>query len=454
MEMFCVKDIKEIQEGYLKKIYSVEEIVKEIICETNKYERFEVWNDFEPSILLDDARKAQELIDAGVVRKLSGILFGVKDIMNTYNYTTEMGSTQWKGFTAGNDARVVHQMKEEGGIIAGKTVTAEFAVHALNATKNPYDVTKTPGTSSSGSAVAVALGLVPVALATQTAGSIIRPSSFCGVFGYKPSFGLVSRVGILKTADTLDSVGFITTNIKNIRTVFDVITVKGPDYPFSYKALRDNKRQTKGSRPWKVAFIKTYTWNNSEDYVKENIIEWVQLLAQNQDVDVEELEINQIIDGAHQIHQTIYNKSLAYYFEKEALNREEISDTMKEMILKGNEIDIEKYFSALESQEKMIDQIDEFFEQYDVIVSMSTASEAVNRGEKEEDDPSLIWNMVHLPTVNVPAFKNKKTNLPFGIQFAAKKYNDYLLINFLEDLAEKELIPRNIMQMKYKEYDL
>ena len=139
---------------------------------------------------------------------LNGIPFGIKDIFNTQVMPTTMGSPIWAGFVAGNNARSVDSILRKGALSFGKTITAEFAVHALNATLNPYDVSKTPGTSSSGSAVAVALGIVPFALGTQTAGSIIRPASFCGVWGFKPSFGLIPRTGVLKTTDSLDTVGF------------------------------------------------------------------------------------------------------------------------------------------------------------------------------------------------------------------------------------------------------
>ena len=120
---------------------------------------------------------------------LAGVPVGVKDVFNTLDLPTEMGSPLWRGFTPGNDARSVFGLRRRDAVIAGKTVTAEFAVHTPGPTTNPHDPTRMPGTSSSGSAAAVAAGMVPVALGTQTAGSIVRPASYCGVFGFKPSFG-------------------------------------------------------------------------------------------------------------------------------------------------------------------------------------------------------------------------------------------------------------------------
>ena len=119
----------------------------------------------------------------------------------------------WAGFTSGNDSRVIYYLKESGSVIPGKTDTAEFAVHAIGNCLNPHNITRTPGTSSSGSAVSVLLGMVPAAIGTQTAGSIVRPASFCGVYECKPFFGLIPRTGMLKTTDSLDTIGFFTASI-------------------------------------------------------------------------------------------------------------------------------------------------------------------------------------------------------------------------------------------------
>lgn len=454
MDLFCLKSIPELIEDYCSKELSVVEAIQETIETSEKFQKFEVWNSFSEEILLREAKVCQELIDKGKIGLVSGIPIAVKDVMNTYHYTTEMGSILWKGFEAGNDARIVHNLKYEGGIVAGKTVTAEFAVHALNKTLNPYDTEKTPGTSSSGSAVAVALGIVPAALGTQTGASIMRPSSFCGVYGYKPSFGLVSRTGILKTTDSLDSIGFLTSNIKNIKPLFETLSVKGIDYPFSYKALNDFDRQKRGNRPWKIAFVKTYTWKEADEYVKVQLIDWVSKISKDPEIVVEEINLDDIIQDAHNVHATIYNKSLSYYFKNEHLKREEISDIMNEMIEVGEKISIADYTKAIQAQEDMCAQIDDILKEYDAIISLSTATEAVKRGEREKDDPSLIWTLLHLASVNIPLFKNNETGMPFGMQISSRKYNDYLLMDLLEFLNAREFIPTNIREIKYKDFDI
>ena len=217
--MFSKYSIAEIhrqfEEGSLDPISLAEDCINRILRFNPE---FHAWVSFDADSLRRRASEAKtSLTSKKPLRALEGIPVGVKDVFNTTEFPTEMGSEIWQGFTPGNDARVVYYLKNAGGLIAGKTVTAEFAVHALNETLNPHDITVTPGTSSSGSAVAVSLGMVPVALGTQTGASIIRPASFCGVYGYKPSFGLLPRTGSLKTTDSLDTVGVFVANPNDLK---------------------------------------------------------------------------------------------------------------------------------------------------------------------------------------------------------------------------------------------
>lgn len=443
MKLFIEHSIDEI----LKKVncneISLEQIEEECVSLSIQYEKYKAWKCFSEEKFKKCYNEAKKRFTLGNIRKLEGIPIGVKDVINTEEYPTQMGSVIWEDFQAGNDARIIHNIKYSGGIIAGKTVTAEFAVHTLNETLNPYDVSKTPGTSSSGSAVAVSLGIVPVALATQTAGSIIRPASFCGIYGFKPSFGLIPRTGILKTTDSLDTVGYLTANLKNLRTMFKIITVKGPNYPFSFRALNDTIRQNRIDRNWKIAFVKTYTWNEADDYVKDEINNFYQILKKDNEIDTEELEIDDIIFNAHYIHAEIYDKSLSYYFANEHNDKKHVSNVMNKMIEHGEKISTENYLEALEKQNSMCKKMDNLMQNYDAIISMSTASVAPNRGVFEKDDPSLIWTLLHLPTVNVPLFYDKESGLPFGIQISSRKYNDYLLLNLLDYLSEKKYIPQH-----------
>ncbi len=452
MKIFIEYSIAEIQQKIKKEELTFTQLENECIELSQKYEKYKMWKSFSP-IQLHDSYAEQKRANSVVKtirggESVYGIPFGVKDIINTIDYPTQMGSVIWEGFEAGNDARIIHNIKYNGGVIAGKTVTAEFAVHALNETLNPYDVSKTPGTSSSGSAVAVALGVVPVALATQTAASIMRPASFCGVYGFKPSFGLVPRTGVLKTTDSLDTIGFMTSHVKNIRDIFEIITVKGPDYPFVYEAQKNCDRRTHGDRKWKIAFIKTYTWEEAEAYVKDSIQDFVEKLQQDNNIIIEELNVDHIIGQAHNIHSIIYDKSLSYYFEKEHHDREHVSDIMNQLIEHGETIESGIFFDALSEQEIMCGKMDLLMQNYDAIISMSTSSVAPDRGDIEVDDPSLIWNLCHLASVNIPEFYENETGLPFGIQISVRRFNDYLLLELLDYLADNGFIPQHVREIK------
>lgn len=374
-------------------------------------------------------------------RLLEGIPVGVKDIYNTADFPTQMGSPLWKNFTPGNDARAVYHLKRQGANIVGKTVTAEFAVHALDKTLNPYDAAKTPGTSSSGSAVAVSLGMVPAATGTQTAGSIVRPASFCGVYGCKPSFGTIPRTGMLKTTDSLDQIGFLTIHQEDLRRLFDSMRVKGENYPISNGALCDSARQIKpAGRPWRVGFARTHTWKHAPQYAKEAVETFIKNLAKEKDIEIVDADLPASMQHAHETHQTIYDKSLAYYFKGEYKQSDFVSPIMNEIIARGNTTSAEAFNKALALQNKIIRDMDAYMQDFDVLVSLSTAGEAPLREVTELPDPALMWTLAHLPVVSVPQFKSPK-GLPFGMQIIARKYNDYLLFAFLDGLRSRRLIP-------------
>ena len=439
-DKYSISEIhKQFEEGSLDPMSVVEECIGRI----NRFNpEFKAWVCFDSEALFRGAKIVQEsLVRKASLRALSGIPIGIKDVFNTADFPTQMGSELWRGFTPGNDARVVHYLKNAGGLIVGKTVTAEFAVHALNETLNPHDIELTPGTSSSGSAVAVALGMVPVALGTQTGGSIIRPASFCGVYGFKPSFGLIPRTASLKTTDSLDTVGFFVSHPGDIRRVLEVVRVHGPNFPLSNRALRDSERQNKSpARPWRVALVKTHTWPYAQDYAKKSLMNFAEMLGAKNEVELVEVELPMVMDQAHEVHAAIYDKSLSYYFKDEYKNQDHMSLVMREMIRHGEKISAEKYHASLLIQSQLIAEMDEFLKGFDAIICLSTAGSAPLRNITENPDTALMWTLTHLPTINVPQF-HSPSGAPFGLQVVARKYNDHLLLNFLDFLRESSLVP-------------
>ncbi len=444
--IFTQWSIKQILEGYLNKAVTPVDIAEACISRIQEVDpHIQAFQAFNPELLLEGAHEIEKrLASEKSMRLLEGIPVGIKDIFNTKDFLTEMGSPIWKGFNPGNDARVVFHIKRAGGLLAGKTVTAEFAVHALGKTLNPHDLSRNPGTSSSGSAVAVATGMVPVALGSQTAGSIIRPASYCGVYGFKPSFGLIPRTGTLKTTDSLDTLGFFTAYFEDLETVFNVLRVHGRDYPISNTILTNKQRQNKpDNRPWRVALFPNSAWEFIHPYAEEAFLSWINTLMRDKNIEIVGVKLPKPMKRCHEIHAMIYDSTLAYYFKDEAKRKELVSPIMYELIEHGRSITKEQYQQALNDQEELIIIMDELMSDFDAGLCLSTVGEAPLREEREKRDQALMWTLTHLPAISAPVFVSPG-GLPFGAQLFARKYNDLLLLKFAAYLRSRAYIPEKM----------
>lgn len=433
--MSALETIKHINSGEL----TVTKVVRACLKQIERLEpTIHAWAHLDGELALRQAADVDRKIAEGeAVGALSGVPVGVKDIFNTVDIPTEMGSPIWAGFTPGNDARVVHYIRMADAVILGKTVTAEFAVHTPGPTANPHNPDHMPGTSSSGSAAAVACGMVPLALGTQTAGSTIRPASYCGVYGFKPSFGLIPRTGMLKTTDSLDTIGLFSRTVNDLTLFFDVIRVHGQDYPITHSALNDPGRQEKGDRPWRVALVRGTKWEDAEAYAQQALFGFAEDLSKVHDITLDEVILPDSFKLAHDIHLTIYNCTLAYYFKEEFKQHRLVSEVMYEIITCGNQVPLDQYKDALDKQHRLAQKLDEFFVSgYDILLSLSTGGEA-KKGLDSADRPDdcLIWTLCGVPAMNLPVFKGP-LDLPFGAQVVARRYNDILLLNFVKALAK------------------
>lgn len=439
----CGDLLQALQQGQI----SAPEIAEMCIARQAQVEdKILAWEAFSPELLRSQAAAAQVEIERrrqqGLpLRLLEGLPVGVKDTFNTSDFPTQMGSPLWQGFTPGNDARPVFHLKRQGAIVPGKTVTAEFAVHALGKTQNPHHPLHNPGTSSSGSAAAVAAGVVPLAIGTQTAGSIVRPASYCGIYGCKPSFGLIPRTGMLKTTDSLDTVGFFVAHAADLERGWQTLRVSGADYPLAEKVFADPGRNSKPARPWKIGVVRTHTWQYAQDYAQQALFEFAQKLGQNSGYQVEEVTLPASVANAHQVHATIYDRTLHYYFQEEYKRAELVSPVMLGIMERGKEIALADFRAALLAQEQIIRDMDQFLSQYDAVLSLSTSGQAPLRDEDEKPDPALIWTLCHLPVVSSPAFVSPQ-GLPFGMQVLARKYNDLQLFALIQDLVGDGLLPQ------------
>ncbi len=401
--------------------------------------RLNAWAFFSEELFLKQAALVDEKIAGGhTVGILGGVPVGMKDIFNTIDMPTEMGSPIWKNFTPGNDARVVHYLKMADAVVAGKTVTAEFAVHAPGPTVNPLNPTRIPGTSSSGSAVAVAAQMVPCAIGTQTAGSVIRPASYCGVFGFKPSFGLLPRTGMLKTTDSLDTIGCFARSADDLELLFDAMRVRGMDYPLSDARMEDLRWQLPAGGRWKVAVMRTPVSHLAEKYAQKSLRDFIETLAGEKDFEVSEKDLPDSFQEAHAVHGTIYDKSLAYYFKNEFKEKTLISKEIKEMIEHGQRIPLDDFQKAIHEQNRLSHWLDEFLGKNDILLTLSTTGEAPELGVPEKPDNCLIWTLCGIPTLSLPLLRGP-SGLPMGVHIAARRYSDYKLLNFAKLLAERGL---------------
>lgn len=395
------------------------------------YAAFEVWN-------REGLEERAARIDANP-RKLSlamaGVPSGVKDNINTYDFPTGRGTKILKDYTPGNDARVVSNMRLEGSLVVGKTVTAEFAVHSPGATLYPFDTERSPGTSSSGSAVAVATRMVPVALGTQTGGSIIRPASYCGILGYKPSFGTLARTGVLKTTDTLDTVGLMARSVDDLRLTFDVARVRGHNYPVIEKGFAE--RNALGDRPWKVGVV-VGPKTDQESAVLQSQLESIAAALAVAGCQVVPVRLPDVFSQAHDTHERIYSKALSYYLREEFEWKPELfSGILREMMEVGATISPEQYHQDTQYQAEIAWALDQVFANgVDVLIGLATAAEApVGLATRDVPDHNLIWTMCGVPVVSVPMLTGEN-GLPVGVSVVTRKYADYLAFDFATYLQQ------------------
>jgi Asp-tRNA(Asn)/Glu-tRNA(Gln) amidotransferase A subunit family amidase len=296
----------------------------------------QAWAFLDPDHALAQARAADDLKRQGLpIGPLHGVPVGVKDIFDTADMPTEYGSVLYAGRTPSRDATVVAMLRAAGAVIMGKTVTTEFATRAPGKTRNPHDPEHTPGGSSSGSAAAVAAGMVPLAIGSQTNGSTIRPASFCGVHGFKPTHGLIPRHGMLALSRTLDHVGLFA------RTVADLALLAGqlvgyderdPDtrprarIPFAEVAAEEPPL------PPMFAFVKTPHWERADEETKGAFAELIEHLGDR----VEEVEVSPSADEAWEWHRTIMEAEMAANLELEwEKGRDRLSESLREQLDRG-----------------------------------------------------------------------------------------------------------------------
>lgn len=418
---------KLMDEGHL----SAEELVQDCLARIRELEpQVQAWTYLDEDHALAQARTADERRREGhAVGPLHGIPVGIKDIIDTGDMPTENGSPLYAGRTPREDAAAVAKLRAAGAVILGKTVTTECAYFHPGKTRNPHNLEHTPGGSSSGSAAAVAAGMVPLALGTQTNGSVIRPAAFCGAYGFKPSHGLVPRSGILQLSRTLDHVGVMARSIEDVALAMETLagwdagdpdTRPGARIPFAAIAAGEPP-----IRPT-LAFIKTPHWERVDAEAKEALGELVEALGDA----VEEIDLFPSAGEAWDWQKTIMEAEMAHNFAREWRDgRDRLSEPLRALIERGSEVKAVDYQRALSLIGPMQESFEELFTQrYDAILTPA-APGAAPRGLASTGDPRFctLWTLAGLPALSMPLLRGSG-GMPIGVQLVGRRHFDARLL--------------------------
>ena len=391
--------------------------------------RVQAWAFLDEGRALEQARNVDRVRREGhAIGPLHGLPVGVKDIIDTADMPTEDGTVLHAGRRPEHDAAVVERLRSAGAIILGKTVATELATYAPGKTRNPHNPEHTPGGSSSGSAAAVAAYMVPVAIGTQTNGSVIRPAAYCGVYGYKPTFGLVPRHGILKQSRPLDQVGFIARTVEDLAIVAEPLMgydERDPDTrPIARPDLRAVALQEPPLPPV-FAFTKTPNWDEAEEQTRLAFDEVAQALGEQS----KPFTVPAIFRDAWQWHATIMEADLARnYHELYERGRDRLSESLRGQIERGRRVTAVDYNNAVDRIRATSVAFEEIFDRCDAILTAATAGPAPH-GLESTGSPAFctLWTFAGMPAVTLPLLR-AESGMPMGIQLVGRRGDDARLL--------------------------
>lgn len=388
-------------------------------------------------VMLQAAHRKAERMRGDEPGPLWGVPVAVKDIIDTIDFPTAFGSPIHEGRYAVTDATVVRRLRNAGAVIFGKSVTTEFATFTPGPTRNPHAPEHSPGGSSSGSAAAVASGAVPVALGTQTNGSVLRPASFCGVYGFKPTAGLLPRTGVFEQSPTLDQMGVLARDIDDIALVTEILSGDDGQDPatrgISPRQLRRVARSEPPVTP-RFCFVKTPWWDKVEPEAREAFEAFTALMEGI----VTTTDLPPIVDQAVGWHRTVHETELAFAMQREYTHhRNRLSARLTTQIEHGMATSALDYLAARDRIPHVAAAFDDYFEHYDAILSPAALGGAP-KGLASTGDPLMqtIWTFAGLPALSMPLL-TLSGGLPLGVQAVAAAHGDARLLRACRWLAEE-----------------
>lgn len=370
-------------------------------------------------------QRARELDRGPVQGLLHGLPIGVKDLYDTADMPTTYGSTIYAGHRPAADASTVALCREQGGIMLGKTVTTEFATFNPGKTRNPHRLTHTPGGSSSGSAAAVADLMVPLAFASQTAASVIRPAAYCGIVGYKPSYGLVNRAGVKPLSDSLDTMGFLA------RSVDDVAL-------FAAAASGDRAlmQLDVGSTP-RIAMCATHEWPHADVDTRLAMQQAASRLS-HAGVVVRDVQTPMLFSQLLQVQKEIMGYELAHSLAHERLRHaDQLSPKLQALLEEGLRIPAERHWANIQLAYSARAKVSSSFGDNEAWLAPSATGEAPATLDQTGDPVfGRVWTLLGLPCVHLP-FTTGQSGMPVGLQLVGRYGDDRVVLRIARWLMQR-----------------
>ncbi len=422
-----------IREGRATSLELVEDCLKRI---GEVEEPIQAWAFLDPEHARAQARAADEQRMAGkTIGPLHGVPVGIKDIFDTSDYPTEFGSALWAGRTPRHDAAAVARLRAAGAVIIGKTVTTEYAYFHPGKTRNPHDPSRTPGGSSSGSAAAVAAGMVPAAIGSQTNGSVIRPAAFCGVVGFKPTHGMIPRTGAMLLSRTLDHVGVFARSVTDAALMADVMAGFDDEDPDTRPLAAPQLALTAAAEPPlppRFAFVKGPAWKAADPMLDDAFSELVAAIGDNAQL----VEIGSAFERAVEFHGVVMATEMAHNFRRDlAQGGEALSPQLRELLTRGQKYTAFDYLEATAAAAALNGTLDELFNEYDAILTASAPGEAPVGTATGNPVFCSTWTYLGTPAVSLPLLEGPN-GMPIGVQLIGRRGNDARLLRTARWLSQ------------------
>ena len=369
--------------------------------------------------------RAKQLDDRGA-GPLRGLVVGIKDVIDTADLPTGYGSALFTDHQPAADAEVVAALRKAGAIVLGKTESTEFAMFQPTRTRNPVDWARTPGGSSSGSAAAVAAGMVPVALGTQTAGSVVRPAAYCGVYGFKPSWGWTSTAGIWRLSEHLDTVGLFARCVADLRLTYQVLSSAAAGTP---------RRTARPAGKPAVAVLSTEDWGNADGDVRAALSSAAGRLSDD-GWEVREMAMPPAWRHLPGQQEVLMAAEVAKNLHAALGDRVgQISDSAQAIVAWGDHCLAAEYLAALEARAEALQALVPLAAVTDLLLAPSALGVAPV-GLDFTGDPVMCrpWTLLGVPAANVPAWR-RPDGLPVGVQLIGTRRDD---LGYLTNLALAE----------------